>query len=95
MVFPGACLHLKGGDPAFEGYVPASFCRLASLEESLSRGLDRAGELRVITGRGNHSSGGEGTLGRVVVNHLLGKQYPHSVRGGAVLVKVRRPSKVS
>ena len=116
-------------------------CRLAWLEEGLTRGADRAGELRVITGgsmtlwgwhttswtvlvslsalsdapddaptspggwigvthslthtgRGSHSSGGEGTLGRVIVCHLLGRQVPHIVRGGAVLVKVRRPSRL-
>ena len=65
--------------------------RLRSLEDGLRHSADRAGELRVITGRGNHSSGGEGSLGRVVANHLAGLQHPHTVRGGAVLVKVRRP----
>ena len=64
--------------------------RLRSLEDGLRQSADRAGELRVITGRGNHSSGGEGSLGRLVVNHLAGRQYMHTVRGGAVLVRVRR-----
>jgi hypothetical protein len=67
--------------------------RLQSLEDALRRAPDRAGELRVITGRGNHSSGGEGSLGRVILNHLASRQYPHSARGGAVLVKVCRSDK--
>jgi hypothetical protein len=46
-------------------------------------------ELRVITGRGSHSSGGEGSLNRAVASHLVGGRRPHSVHSGAVTVQLR------
>lgn len=63
--------------------------RLQEVEEHLQRASRRAAELKVITGVGNHSSGGEGSLGRAIVNHLLGRMYNHTVRGGTVIVQVR------
>jgi len=63
-------------------------CRLQQVEEHLQRAKGRAADLKVITGVGNHSSGGEGSLGRAIVNHLLGRKYNHTVRGGAVIVQV-------
>ncbi|BDA42271.1 probable NEDD4-binding protein 2 at C-terminar half [Coccomyxa sp. Obi] len=62
--------------------------RLQQLEEHLSQTKVRSAELKVITGVGNHSSGGEASLGRSVVNHLLGRGVSHSVRGGVVVVQV-------
>lgn len=43
----------------------------------------------MITGKGNHSSGGEGSLGRVIANHLAGQSVAHTVQGGAILVHIR------
>lgn len=68
-------------------------CRLQRLEEHLLAAKLRAAELNVITGRGNHSSGGEGSLGRAVVNHLLGRGIAHNVRGGLVVVQVHMKRK--
>ena len=48
----------------------------------------RARNLRVITGKGNHSSGGEGSLGRVIANHLAGQSMAHTVHGGAISVHI-------
>ncbi|CAL8468044.1 g7583 [Coccomyxa elongata] len=62
--------------------------RLQQLEEHLSHQKVRAAQLRVITGVGNHSSGGEASLGRSIVSHLLGRGLNHSVRGGVVVVQV-------
>ncbi len=69
------------------------WCRLRRLEENLAGAKVRTAELMVITGRGKHSSGGEGSLGRAVVNHLLGSGLPHSVRGGTVVVQVHAKRK--
>ena len=64
-------------------------CRIASLWDVLKAEGRQAGSLRVITGKGNHSSGGEASLGRVVANHLAGKKMSHTVQGGAIEVHVR------
>lgn len=46
-------------------------------------------ELRVVVGRGRHSSGGEAALARVVENHLAsaGRRCRHA--GGSVMVRLR------
>ena len=62
---------------------------MASLAGALKADGRRAGSLRVITGKGNHSTGGEASLGRVVTNHLAGQKVAHTVQGGAVMVHVR------
>ncbi len=62
---------------------------MASLAGALKADGRRAGSLRVITGKGNHSTGGEASLGRVVTNHLTGQKIAHTVQGGAVVVHVR------
>ena len=64
-------------------------CRVASLSGVLKAEGRQAGSLRVITGKGNHSSGGEASLGRVVANHLAGQKLSHTVQGGAIEVHVR------
>lgn len=45
-------------------------------------------ELRVIVGRGLHSSGGEASLGRVVENQLLAAGRRFRRAGGSVLVRL-------
>lgn len=64
-------------------------CRVERLERQLQQAHGRPAELRVITGRGKHSSGGEGSLNRAIVSHLVGSRYPHSMQNGAVLVQLR------
>lgn len=46
--------------------------------------------LRVIVGKGNHSSGGEATLPRAVEHYLIDAQYKYVLRGGAIEVKLKR-----
>ena len=64
-------------------------CRVALLSRALASEGKRAGSLRVITGKGNHSSGGEASLGRVIDNHLAGQSIAHTVQGGAISVHIR------
>ena len=64
-------------------------CRMALLSGVLAAEGRRVGTLRVITGKGNHSTGGEASLGRVVDNHLTGQNLTHTVLGGAISVHVR------
>ena len=56
-----------------------------------SAGGSSAAELRVIVGRGHHSSGssGEASLGRVVENQLLAAGRRFRRAGGSVLVRLR------
>ncbi|KAK9846019.1 hypothetical protein WJX81_008534 [Elliptochloris bilobata] len=49
-------------------------------------------ELRVVVGRGRHSSGGEAALARVVDNHLAAGGRQHRRTGGSVLVRLRPAS---
>lgn len=64
-------------------------CRVDLLSRLLASEGKRAGSFRVITGKGNHSSGGEASLGRVVANHLAGQSIAHTVQGGAISVHIR------
>jgi DNA-nicking Smr family endonuclease len=52
--------------------------------------LSRLPVLRVIVGKGNHSTGGEATLPRAVEHYLIDAQYKHVLRGGAIEVKLKR-----
>ena len=45
--------------------------------------------LRVIVGRGTHSSGGEAVLQRSARNHLLERQYRFEQRDGVLVVHPR------
>ncbi len=66
--------------------------RLALLEGAAAQppGPEPApAELRVIVGRGHHSSGGEAALGRVVENELAGAGRRFRRAGGSVLVRLR------
>ena len=44
-------------------------------------------ELQVIVGIGNHSSEGEGSLGRVIESHLLGLNLAFRKRGGVIILE--------
>ena len=46
--------------------------------------------LRVIVGKGSHSTGGEAILQRSVQNHLLGHHYKFEQRGGMLTVHPKR-----
>ena len=65
--------------------------RLAQLEAPSSAAAPGGApaELRVVVGRGRHSSGGEAALARVVENHLAaaGRRCRHA--GGSVMVRLR------
>eukprot|EP00775_Hariotina_reticulata_P004766 gene4766-5016_t len=52
--------------------------------------VSRLPALRVIVGKGNHSSGGEATLPRAVEHYLIDAQYKYLLRGGAIEVKLKR-----
>lgn len=64
-------------------------CRLKLLE-SQRLAHDDSRTLRVIVGKGSHSSGGEAILQRSVQNHLLGQQYKFEQRGGMLVVHPKR-----
>ena len=46
--------------------------------------------LKVIVGKGSHSTGGEAILQRSIQNYLLGKKHKFELRGGMLLVPPRR-----
>lgn len=46
--------------------------------------------LKIIVGRGNHSSGGEAVLQRSAQNHLLQRRYKFEQRGGTLIVQPKR-----
>lgn len=55
-----------------------------------SRNQPRPGYLRVIVGRGNHTSDGESSLPRVIENYFISNGYKYEVRGGKIDVRVQR-----
>ncbi len=64
-------------------------CRLRQLE-SLKLAHSDKRQLKVIVGKGSHSSGGEAILQRSIQNHLLGRKYKFELRGGMLLVHPKR-----
>lgn len=52
----------------------------------MSVGPGQRRELRVVVGRGRHSSGGEASLPRAVQSSLLAAGLRHQHRGGSFLV---------
>lgn len=56
----------------------------------------RAGlQLRVVVGRGAHSSAGEARVPRVVENHLKAAGHRYQARVGAIDVQLRAPAALS
>ena len=47
-------------------------------------------QLQIITGKGNHSSEGEGSLGHAVNTFLQANGLPAAPRGGVVSVQLKR-----
>jgi hypothetical protein len=72
-------------------YVPEGYCycRLRLLESQRLAHSDKR-MLRVIVGKGSHSTGGEPILQRSTQNHLLGKSYKYELRGGMLIVHPKR-----
>jgi hypothetical protein len=69
-------------------------CAAAAAGAARSHGL-RAGQhtqLRVVVGRGKHSSGGEASIPRVIENHLKAAGYRYQHRLGAIDVQIRAPA---
>ena len=48
--------------------------------------------LRLVVGRGIHSTGGEAILPRAVEGHLVRCRRRFTVQGGSIEVHLRRPS---
>ncbi|KAK9817071.1 hypothetical protein WJX72_009044 [[Myrmecia] bisecta] len=66
--------------------------RLQLLESQTGDSQIRLQPLRVIVGRGNHSSEGEASLPRVVASYLTGANYRFNVKGGALDITLKRPA---
>ena len=60
-------------------------CRLALLRDVTH---EKSLQLRVIVGKGNHSSAGEASLPRVVESHLMGSHINYSMRPGVITVNL-------
>ena len=72
---------------------PATALALSSGTGGGSAAAPRSGRptLRVVVGKGLHSSGGEASIPRVVESHLAAAGLKYTARGGAIDVQLRAP----
>ncbi len=84
-------LHSLLADPATAPALASTVSSSGSLGGAAAPPRNGRLTLRVVVGRGLHSSGGEASIPRVVESHLAAAGLKYQARGGAIDVQLRAP----